>query len=258
MFRAAPVPGARRIDEREAEELLQGISTSADRAQLLRLLAHASAPPRVDELMGVDEVLAAFRDAQDTPTPVVPAPARRRLWGIVSRALAVKVVAGVGILALGGAALAAGTGHLPAEVQHGAHDLLSPLGVPVPDKTTAGTGTAHNPASHVSTAPGHSAPPIAGTPSGPAALSPTALCQAWKDAKKDKHGNGMDPAQRQILENLAGGPNRIRPYCTRVLGSDPGPDPTPVPTPTLTSKPDPHPSKPPKSKHPAPTHSARP
>ena len=43
MFRAAPVPAARRIDEREAEEMLQGISTSADRAELLRLLAHASA-----------------------------------------------------------------------------------------------------------------------------------------------------------------------------------------------------------------------
>lgn len=257
MFRAAPVPAARRIDEREAEEMLQGISTSADRAELLRLLAHASAPPHVDELTGVDEVLAAFRDAHDTPTRPVPVPVRRRLWGIVSRALTVKVVAGVGILALGGAAVAAGTGHLPAEVQHGAHNLLSPLGVPVPDKTTAGTGTPRGTASHVATPPGHTVPPPNAGPSGPAALSPMALCQAWKDAKKDKHGNGMDPEARQILETLAGGPNRIRAYCTRVMGSDPGPDPTPVPTPTPKSKPDPHPSKPQKSKHPAPTHSAK-
>jgi hypothetical protein len=252
LFRAVPAPAARRIDEREAEEILQGISTSADRAELLRLLERASAPPRVDELMGADEVIAAYRDTWNE-APVVPAPRHRPLWRLLSRALLVKVLAGIGVLVLGGAAVAAGTGNLPAGVQHGAHDLLSPLGVPVPDKTAVASGTPRGSVSHGTTPAGHTAPP-GGTPSAaPAPLSPVALCEAWRDTKKGKQGNGMDPAQRKLLENAAGGPNRVRAYCTTVLGTDPGgpaPEPTPAPSPTPKSHPDPHPSKPDKTKRP--------
>ena len=69
---------ARRIGRQEAEELLRGISTSADREELLRLLALASAPARADELSGAQQALAAFGNG---PAPTRVPPARRRTRG---------------------------------------------------------------------------------------------------------------------------------------------------------------------------------
>src|SRR5947209_12403563 len=94
---------ARRIGRQEAEELLRGISTSADREELLRLLALASAPARADGLSGAQQALAAFGNG---PAPTRVPPARRRFWKVLSRALFVKVLAGIGVLVLGGAAVA--------------------------------------------------------------------------------------------------------------------------------------------------------
>jgi hypothetical protein len=218
----------RRIGREEAEQLLQGITTSADRGDLLRLLSLASAPARPEELTGREPALAAFRKA-----PVsVPAPARRRVWTVVSRALVVKLLAGFGVLVLGGAAVAASTGNLPAQVQHGAHDLLSPLGVPVPDASVS-----HNPRPHGAT-------PAPATSTG--ATTSANLCQAWHAEKKDNQGRKMDPAARQALTQAAGGPDKIPDYCAKVLGpgaTDPSPAPAPSPTTTPKAHPDPHPSK---------------
>jgi hypothetical protein len=245
LVRGLPASRARRIGAREAEQLLQGISTSADRSELLRLLALASAPPHPDELLGEEPALTAFRTARPDRRRA------RRVWRVVSRALAVKVLAGVGVLALGGVAVAAGTGNLPAQVQHGAHDLLSPLGVPVPDKTGT-TGNPRGSASHP--APGHG--PSATAVSPPAAFDAVSACQDWRAAKKDKQGKGMDPVRLQALESAAGGTQRVEGYCAKLLGADPAGSPSPTPQPSPTPKPHPDP-KPSKTKHAAPTKSAR-
>ncbi len=245
-------PRARRIGRQEADELLRGITTTADREDLLRLLALAAAPPRPEELVGREDALAAFRNGASRPATVPSR--RRRIWTLVSRALMVKVLAGAGVLAIGGAAVAAGTGTLPPDVQRGAHNLLSPLGVQLPD-------------GHRSSAPprgtGTPSPSTSPTAQPAPAVAPSGLCDAWRKEKDDK-GKPMDPAARQALANAAGGPQYIADYCGRVLGSGSTPAPAPTPQPdggpdgSPKAHPDPHPSKPDKSKdHPVPTHSPK-
>jgi len=227
----------RRIGGREAEELLRGISTTGDREELLRLLALAAAPPQPDELVGHDAALAAFRAA---PEPV-PARPRRHRWRFASRALLVKLVAGAGVLLVGGAAVAAGTGSLPTGVQHGAHNLLSPLGVQVPDATGPGTASG---SVHSLRTPAPSPPPPT-----PSTSTPAGLCQAWR-AAKGKPGKGMEPSQRQALIQAAGGMDRVPAFCAQILGPDPSapPSPTPHPSKTPKSHPSQKPSHPTKSK----------
>lgn len=244
----------RRIGRQEADQLLEGITTSADRADLLRLLSLAAGPVQPDELRGREAALAAFRN----PPAAVPAPARRPIWSVVSRALVVKLLAGLGVLMLGGAAVAASTGHLPAEVQHGAHNLLSPLGVPVPDSSAA-SAAGHAPGTRPST-PGPT--PAPGASSG--TTTTVNLCQAWYAEKKDNPGKKMDPAARQALAQAAGGTDRIPDYCATVLGpggtdSTPAPTPAPSQSPATTPKahPDPHPSKSKNNPHAQPSASPR-
>jgi hypothetical protein len=135
-FRTMATTRARRIGRREAEELLSGARTSADRKALIRLLHLASAPAQPDELFGIQPALQAFTQAQrDARYATTPRHARRRRSGlsVLSRALVIKTSAGLAVLLLGGTAVAATTGNLPPDVQHSAHNLLSPLGVVVPD-----------------------------------------------------------------------------------------------------------------------------
>jgi len=245
----------RRIGGREAEELLRGISTTADREELLRLLALAAAPPQPDELVGHEAALAAFRAAplggplQSQAEPA-PARSRRHWWRFASRALLVKLLAGLGVLLVGGAAVAAGTGSLPSGVQHGAHNLLSPLGVPVPDAT--GHASASRPA-HDGRTPNPGPAPVTASTSTPAGL-----CQAWR-ATKDKPGRGIDPSQRQALVKAAGGMDQVPAFCARLLGPEASTSPSPTPAPTKTPKghPSPKPSHPAKSKAAKPSATSR-
>jgi hypothetical protein len=214
----------RRISRREADELLSTRPVDPDRAALRHLLDQVAAPPRPEELAGRQAAVAAFVQAVRDPVPG-PAPAGRRPLELLSRAVLVKVVAGMGVLLFGGAALAAGTGNLPAGVQHGAHELFAPLGVPVPDVDVrhtsgpVGGGRSAGPAASAGTDP---------APAGPAALS---LCRAWLAAAgKEGPGKGMDAAASQALARAAGGTDKIADFCTRVLSGAAGSPPaTPDP-----------------------------
>lgn len=106
----------RRIGRRDAELLVRGVTGTGFPA-LARLLRLAAGPASARELAGGPEAASAmaavYRDR--------PAGPWRRPLSVLSRALAVKVAAAVGVLLLGGTAVATGTGG-------------SVFGVPVPDR----------------------------------------------------------------------------------------------------------------------------
>lgn len=219
LFRVMATTRTRRIGRREAEELLSGKRTAADRDALIRLLDLAAAPPAPQELAGREATVRAlvqtYQDAaRATRTP------RRSPVSMLSKAIAVKVFAGVIVLLLGGAAVAATTGNLPTPVQQGAHDLLSPLGVVVPAGKTPqppkDNGGTRRPAPQPSRTMRHS--PTAGPSTDPAVLG---LCQAWDAHQKrtDRPGKAMDAAAFQALAAAAGGAEKIAAYCATVLGA---------------------------------------
>ncbi len=233
LIRAMIPARARRIGRREAEELLSRASGGPDRARLVHLLDLAARPALRDELAGRGAAVAGFLRVRAETPPVPPRP-RLRTW--LSRALVVKGVTALAILLLGGVAVAAGTGQLPAEVQHGAHDLLNPLGVPVPDAHASTGGTPTRPAApHPRPAPGNTTP--AADPALPG------LCQTWQAGQKHGHGKDLDPGLVAKLAAAAGGTDQIADFCTAVLA----PSATPAPDPTAAPGPDRHP-KPEKSK----------
>jgi hypothetical protein len=215
----------RRISRREADELLSAGPVHPDRAALRHLLDQVAAPPRPEELAGRRAAVAAFVKAVRDPVPGPARPGRRRL-ALLSRAALVKLVIGVAVLLTGSAALAAGTGNLPAGVQHGAHELFAPLGVPVPDASGS-----HTPAPGPGGgSPSTSAAVPTGAGTGPAPASPVAvaLCRAW-DTGKNKHGKALDAASAEALAQAAGGTDKIEDYCAQVLGAAAGPPTTPDP-----------------------------
>ncbi|MEV6602156.1 hypothetical protein AB0M36_35700 [Actinoplanes sp. NPDC051346] len=148
------------------------------------------------------------------------------------------------VLAGGGVALAAETGHLPAGAQHHAHRLFSAVGVPAPAPettserpttvrpSTAGPTTAH---------PAPSAPPSPKAPGGPPSEAPNVrgLCQAWA-AQQEPHGKPMKGKSRQALIAAAGGEDRVTDFCVALLGT---PTTTPAPGADPDRKPD-HTGKP--------------
>jgi hypothetical protein len=208
---------ARRISRREADQLLSDGPVSPDRAALRHLLNQVAAPPRPEELAGRQAAVAGFTRALRDPVPQSASTGRRPLpLFLLSRAALVKVVIGVGVLLFGGTALAAGTGNLPAEVQHGAHELFAPLGVPVPDALGRPGGGSVGGGGSVSTgtASASGATPVV---TGPATVG---LCRAWLARRKNGHGNVPDSAVTQALARAAGGTDNIPAYCAAVLGTD--------------------------------------
>ena len=154
----------------------------------------------------------------------VAAPRRRRLRAWLSRALVVKAAIGLTVLLLGGVAVAAGTGRLPAEVQHGAHDLLTPFGVPVPDRPSPSASAARR---HL---PRPSATPSVAPDSGADLRN---MCQTWQAGEKHGHGKDLDPALVARLSAAAGGTDNIADFCTALLAPTPGPSATPTQPPTV-------------------------
>jgi hypothetical protein len=224
-------PRARRIGRRETEELISGGPARADRTELLRLLELASAPPQRAELFGREQALAAFLRAQREPLPTRRrAPRVLRVLRAISRAIVVKVAA-LTVFLLGGVALAAGIGSLPDEVQHNAHNLLSPLGVRVPDGRAMPTRA---PATHRATRSAW--PTLSPTPSA-SSMNVVSLCLAWQAAKRARQS--PNPAIQVVLVELAGGADRISAYCTRILG----PSASPSVSPSRTASPSQSPTR---------------
>ncbi|MFE2725401.1 hypothetical protein [Kitasatospora sp. NPDC059327] len=254
---------SRRIDQDTAEHLLGGAVggpsagrdaslTGADartgpvrpllpengpEGQVARVLAAAAAPATAGELAGEEAALAAFREARLAPAPAepavpaVPAPVRRRSMATaaLARAFSTKAVAVVlGATALGGVAVAAGTGNLPSPLGGGAEEPRRPLLAPAtvssapaaasaaPEGTPDGTPSARRPGSGPATAGPStgvsSGGPSSAAPSTPAAVPPSpgarpspfapaetrglqaralliALCQGYTDRK----GKGERP-----------------------------------------------------------------
>jgi hypothetical protein len=191
--------------------------------------------------------VAAFSRSRHEATQPI-GPARRALVrSLITRAALVKMVAGVAVVLVGGSALAAGTGTLPAGVQHRAHDLLSPVGIPVPD---AGARTPGARLAPVTSHPGASpAPTVPSAPASTDAPGLRGLCQAWSE--HHDRGEAVDPGVLKRLDTIAGGTDNIPAYCAGVL------DATPTPTPAAhPATPDATPSHPGGGKghdHPTPT-----
>lgn len=144
---------SRRIDRDAAEHLLGGAADASPDGPgaLFGLLAAAAAPATADELAGEEAAVAAFREAArltshpstSRSSASLPSTSRRRPMAacvpqgfrVPTRFLGAKaVVAAFAVTAIGGVAVAAGTGHLPA--------VLGGSGHSAPVDNVAATGSA--------------------------------------------------------------------------------------------------------------------
>ncbi|MFF7637587.1 hypothetical protein ACFZB9_31255 [Kitasatospora sp. NPDC008050] len=132
---------SRRIDRDAAEHLLAGAAdvSPGGPGALSGLLAAAAAPATADELAGEEAAVAAFREAArltSYSSAAQPAtkPSRSRPMAacvpqgfrVPARFLGAKaVVAALAVTAIGGVAVAAGTGHLPAVLGGSGHSATS-------------------------------------------------------------------------------------------------------------------------------------
>ncbi|GAA1770234.1 hypothetical protein [Luedemannella helvata] len=190
------------FDAAAAESLLDGGRDGPP--ELVELLARASAPARPTELAGEAAALAAFRAAQ----PATPGrgAARRR---VITRLLTVKA-ATIAAFAVGGVAIAAGTGVLPTPggdrpsgpgpgvATSGAATGTRPAaGAP---RTTAALTTAQPPASHAATA----------------AASLAGLCQAYTTVAGKNPEKALENRSFAALVTAAGGADRVDDFCARL------------------------------------------
>ncbi|MGF1430898.1 hypothetical protein [Kitasatospora sp. LaBMicrA B282] len=175
---------SRRIDRDAAEHLLAGATdgTQGGLDALSGLLAAAAAPATEHELAGEEAAVTAFRSAarlgsiSTSPTgttPPVPSSSRSRpmascapqRFRVPTRFLSARAaVAALAVTAIGGVAVAAGTGHLPT--------VLGGPGHAVPTDNAAGTGLVSATPSAGWTGPGGSGQPKASKSSGPGPLRP--------------------------------------------------------------------------------------
>jgi hypothetical protein len=193
---------SRRIDRDTAERLLGGpaVGTTADHDALVGLLAAAAAPAAEGELPGEQAALAAFRAARLAPVPVPTSRKRSMLTSAPSKLLSAKVAATVLVTALGGVAVAAGTGNLPTALG----------GSPAPH----GRGP--------SSVPSASASPRAslGTAPGSSSVVPADLAELCRTLARvggpARSGASADPRFAPLVR-AAGGVSRVSGYCAPVL-----------------------------------------
>ncbi|WP_329383150.1 hypothetical protein OG625_20840 [Streptomyces sp. NBC_01351] len=217
---------SRRIDRDTAEQLLVGSGAGAAPGHdaLAGLLAAVSAPADDEELPGEQAAMAAFRSARLGPvsTPVSDAVSpvstlRKRNVLTPARLLGAKVAAAVAAAALGGVAVAAGTGHLPAALGGGPASSAPAPTVSAP-ALKAGEPTSRT---------------LAGSPEEvPADLAE--LCRAHAADGGGAQPSGVLAESRFApLVAAAGGPAGVPAYCAPVVGGPdetPGGSPTPRPT----------------------------
>ncbi|MFF9477793.1 hypothetical protein [Streptomyces sp. NPDC014733] len=233
------------LDNDAAERLLRGepVGTTAHGAQeLARLLdGAASAGPDAGPLPGEEAAVAAFRRAHPAE-PSRPA-ARAGLARPFRRGLAVALAA----CALGGVAVAAGTGVLPSPFRPGPDPAssvstdVSPGTLESPDPGTtlpgspdatagerptgdatesptpdASHGTTTPPPSATTGSPGRGAPGVPGNGKNGSAEPRAVVLALCRDYEAGKRGD-MDRETLQRLERAAGGPARIHAFCRRYL-----------------------------------------
>jgi hypothetical protein len=221
-----------RIGLDEADRLVSGDTTGPGREGLAALLDAANSPPTRGELAGESDAVARFAAARRGVVP--PDPPRGEGHVRVSpsaRAVAMKVAAGIVALAVGGTALAAEAGTLPATAQQHAHRLFSSLGVPAPTlgSRPLRSGTGAGPSDDPTTVPRPSRTPSPTVSASAPVASHRGLCRAWA-AEKKPHGRAMSAASRRALAAAAGGTDNIADYCrTLLITTPPPPSASPAP-----------------------------
>jgi hypothetical protein len=191
------------LDPETIEQLIRDTTgdIGVDLLRLSELLAAARAPAYPDELTGMDAALTAFRQA----TPAREALARGTR--VIRPALSLKAAAAaLGIAALGGGAVAAATGTLPASLT-----LVHPAATTAPTRTTTASAV---PLDGRRTRPG--SPPA--TRAAPSALSGlNGLCNAF-NATRNPNDHRLSP-----LVKAAGGRDKVPAYCAKLAhGRPPG------------------------------------
>lgn len=218
-----------RIGLTEADRLVAGDPLSPGYPGLVALLDVAKAPASGEELAGERTAVAGFAAAYRGAVPASVPRGRRRAWVPLSaKGVAVKVAAGVAVLAVGGTALAAETGNLPAGVQQRAHSVFAGLGVPPADGGRRPTdpgpaGAAGSVRPSTSAVP---TPDVHGTTPRPSDVATLLLCQAWDAERKDPHGKAMTAQARRALSAVAGGQSRVPAFCAALLTASPAVDPS--------------------------------
>jgi hypothetical protein len=202
-----------------------GPAASPGLQRVAELLSALTAPPAPDELAGHTLALAEFRSLGGrlgTPSPAAPAPAPRgRLRRVLSSRLAA-AIAGAAVT-LGGLAVAAYTGLLPAPVQQWAHETIH-APAPVSSQPAAPPDTPHRhatppspaatPGTHAASPSGSASPTAPPTaPAGIALPRAARLCRAWDLATPRAR---MRRPRFQKLIAAAGGVADVPAYCAAV------------------------------------------
>jgi hypothetical protein len=191
-----------RLNRNAAEQLLRGefasgpASQLADHYALASLLAVAAAPDADRELAGEAEAVTAFRKAH-----LGPATQPRRPLMSATRLLVAKAVIAVVGVSGGGFALAAATGHMPANLS-GKPTAAGSAAVATARPAASGKSTSH-PASSPS-------PSLRG------------LCQAYTAHAGRNTGKALDSPAFTALITAAGGKDSVTGFCTSLLATHPG------------------------------------
>jgi hypothetical protein len=219
LFNAMRTSRRRRIRPDEAERLLAA-GHDPDHPELSRLVAAASAPPRPDELVGLDAALAAFEAAGPVERP---APARRRRQLLRPLAAAAATAAAL----VGGVATAAEVGYLPGDDRPAADVRIKPRDV---STSTAIPST--------TSAPARRPDPTRGSQTKDAnARRFDRLCRKWD--KRHQKGKALKSDDLSELAAAAGGESRIPAFCAPRLA------------------PSGHATTPPSATHPSPSNSPK-
>jgi hypothetical protein len=238
------------IGDRAVDRLLAGAPVRAEHRRLASLLSAAAGPARGHELVGEQALLDAYVEAGRCPSAPAARPARTALTTLI-QAVAVRVAIALAALAVGGAAVAAQTGHLPAAAQQTAHKLLWPWGVPAPATSGSPTGQPAGDRPRPSVAPttkpaprhgGPTSPPPGHQPVAPPTHQPGPppagearvrdLCTLFVRHERTAQSRPLTAEERRELATAVDGENNIRPYCERLLGVDNPSERRATPTPT--------------------------
>ncbi|MFI6446387.1 hypothetical protein [Kitasatospora sp. NPDC050543] len=240
---------SRRIDRDTAEQLLGGAGVGSPAGQasltgtdggsgqydaLARLLAAAAAPAAEDgELPGEAAALAAFREARPA-APVRPPRRRSMSTAALAQAFSAKAAAvALAATALGGVAVAAGTGNLPGSLGGRQPDPPARVAPGVPSRLGAsgqsGPATSADPSgggghkafgTPTPTASGSAARPGTGTATASDPADLAALCRglAERTAAGERQRELLADAPFAPLLGAAGGPEKVGDYCREALG----------------------------------------
>jgi hypothetical protein len=205
----------RRLSRYTGNLLVRDGSAGAD--PLADLLGAATAPARDREIAGEEEAVAAFRAA--THLSLIPKQqSRRRSMSATANLLAVKaILTAVGVTG-GGVALAAATGHLPAQL-----------------------GRSHGAAASASASESARTMPSAATNAASDSASPSpslrGLCQAYIAQVGSNPGKALSNPAFTALITTAGGKGKVTSYCTSLLAATPASSATAHPTGKASSHP---------------------